>query len=429
MEWGLHVHASTDGTHAVYLNPGTGPARHEHRIAGPFGTRDEADAAAGEVYRKRVEPARDLVRALEAERDALPHVEDNHRQVVADALAAGKPVPAEVLADYPDLAAKVPPPSTGAPAIAPVPPATIPAPPPPETADARPGPADPGPADPGPGGPGPVPGPVGGPPDGGGAGGPPGPGGGEPARPRVVTAREGLTRIADPALVPESLRGHLTPAQQQGTALAIDAMQKHGGFLLADGTGVGKTRTQLATARHFADAGKKVVIVSPAEVIKPDWKKGTAAGSFAHDGAVMGVTPELTKGDAGLKPGTVHLTTYNELGKLKDHVDKDTVLIFDESHFLKNRDSARHKHGKEAMDKAAAVMYATATPGDKPLHTAHLFRAGVFGNQGGDPDLRTPRDAWSTSTSAGGSTARSGRWTRRSGRPSRPAACPGCSTR
>lgn len=159
-------------------------------------------------------------------------------------------------------------------------------------------------------------------------------------------------------------------------------MEKHGGFLLADGTGVGKTRQQLAVAKKFLDDGKKVVIISPAEVIKPDWKKGTTSGSFANDAAAMGIGTTLAKGDAPLAAGRVHLTTYNELSKLKSQIDKNTVVLFDESHAMKNRDSARHKHGKEIAEKAGAVMYSTATPGDKPLHIAHLARAGVFGNAG-----------------------------------------------
>ena len=201
-------------------------------------------------------------------------------------------------------------------------------------------------------------------------------------RPRIVTARPEHTQRGDPGLVPETVRGHLNEDQVQGAALAIAAIEKHGGFVLADSTGVGKTRQQLATAQAFLDKGKKVVIVSPAEVIKPDWKKGQMAGSYAHDAATMKVPVKLVKGDVPVEPGTVNVTTYNELGKLKDKIDKDTILIYDESHFMKNRDSARYKHGKEAMERAGGVMYATATPGDKPLHIAHLMRAGVFGNVG-----------------------------------------------
>ena len=159
-------------------------------------------------------------------------------------------------------------------------------------------------------------------------------------------------------------------------------MTRHGGFLLADGTGVGKTRQQLAVAKHFLDQGKKVVIVSPAEVIKPNWGKGTMSGSWAADSAAMGVPVRLGKGDAAPTPGAARVTTYNELAKLKNHVDKDTVVIWDEAHSLKNAASARAKHAKEINDAAGGALFATATPGDKPLHVAYLAKAGVFGTAG-----------------------------------------------
>src|ERR1035438_1402039 len=42
----------------------------------------------------------------------------------------------------------------------------------------------------------------------------------------------------------------------------------------------------------------------------------------------------------------------------------------------------RTNRSHHAISKAAdKVMYATATPADKPLHIAHLFRAKIFGNR------------------------------------------------
>lgn len=208
----------------------------------------------------------------------------------------------------------------------------------------------------------------------------PGGAGAPRGRARIVTAREHLVKPADPGLVPEGIRKHLNDAQVQGAASAIRSMDQHGGFVLSDGTGVGKTRQELAVAQTAAQKGKKVLIVSPAEVLKPDWKKGTVSGSFANDSQAMGLGLKLNKGEA-LKAGEVHLTTYDQISKLKQHIDKDTVIIFDESHSLKNWGSARAKHGYEMAKAAGQVMYATATPADKPLHITHLFRAKVFGQR------------------------------------------------
>lgn len=199
--------------------------------------------------------------------------------------------------------------------------------------------------------------------------------------PRILTARPELTKPADPELVPEGLRKHLSEHQIEGSAKAIAAMDQHGGFLLADSTGVGKTRQLLAVGKTYADKGKKVLIVTKSEVIKPNWDKGEVSGSFLHDSGAMGVGISLNDGTKPLMAGQVSVTTYERIGDLKDQVDGDTVLLLDESHSLKNWQSARAKHGNEMAKKAHAVMYATATPADKPLHLAHLFRAKVFGNR------------------------------------------------
>jgi len=198
---------------------------------------------------------------------------------------------------------------------------------------------------------------------------------------RIVTARADLTATADPRLVPEECRRHLSRHGIEGAALAIAALEKHGGFLLADGTGAGKTRQILSVSKHFAGRGKKVLIVTKNQIIKPDWEAGTVDGSFRDDGELLGVRPLANQGDRPLAPGQVHITTYERLGDAAHLADKDTVVIFDESHALKNASSQVARHGFGMADKAFAVLYSSATPEDKPMHIAHLFRARVFGDK------------------------------------------------
>lgn len=196
----------------------------------------------------------------------------------------------------------------------------------------------------------------------------------------VVTSREALTQKGDLSLIPDRLKPFLGEVQQEGVALAIAAMRKTGGFLNADGTGTGKTRQQLAVAQAFADEGKKVLIVSPAEVIKPSWSKGTMTGSFESDAKAMGIDVELSRGEKPLKPGKIRVTTYDpkSFRSFLGQVDSDTVILFDEAHSFKNADSGRTIAGKKLIDQAGSVMFATATPADKPSHLHYLERAGVF---------------------------------------------------
>lgn len=197
----------------------------------------------------------------------------------------------------------------------------------------------------------------------------------------IITARAELTKPADPNLVPEELRKHLMDHQVQGVAKAVDSMNKWGGALNADGTGVGKSREELAVAKIYADQGKKVLLISPAGVIKPDWKKEEFGGSFKDDGKAMGVKLKLNDGTEELKPGEINLTTYEKLNKLKDKIDANTILIWDEAHRAKRYGSAQAQHAYDMNKKAGAVMYCTATPADKPMEMTYLFRARVFGDR------------------------------------------------
>lgn len=200
---------------------------------------------------------------------------------------------------------------------------------------------------------------------------------------RLLVARQEHTRAADLSRIPESLKKHLAPHQQEGVAHAIAAMDetsdlKPGGFLLADGTGAGKTRQILAVASNYASQGHPVVIIAPGEVLKPNWKKGEAAGSYAKDSRAMGISYDL-KRMGPIEPGKIRLTTYENIGTI--NLPKDAVVIFDEAHYLKNADSNRSQAGRKLIEQAHSVLYATATPADKPTHLEYLARAGILEGQ------------------------------------------------
>lgn len=205
-------------------------------------------------------------------------------------------------------------------------------------------------------------------------------------KPSIVTARSEQTPDPDISKVPESLHKYLispdgSTHQLRGTAMAISAIDKTGGFLLADGAGCGKTRPMLAIAQTYAMQGKKALIVAPAGIIKPEWESNSISGSVGKDGAAMGINLKLNRGDQEIKPGDVCVTTYESLKSIKDRVDENTVVIFDEAHGLKNATSARAKHGRDVATKAMGVVYGSATPADSVKDIAYLFRTKLFGDE------------------------------------------------
>lgn len=199
----------------------------------------------------------------------------------------------------------------------------------------------------------------------------------------IITARAELLPAVDLTACPKPLQKALDPDQIEGVARAITALDHHGGFIMADGTGVGKTRQILAIAKTYHDRGLPVLIVAPAEVIKQDWKSGTYYGSYQEDGAAVGIIPTLLDGKKRrLKSNEVGITTYTALKRPDPNDLPDgTIVIFDEAHGLKNSTgggaSGTATWGCELARQAGAVVYASATPMDKAEHLPYLFRAGV----------------------------------------------------
>lgn len=200
----------------------------------------------------------------------------------------------------------------------------------------------------------------------------------------VVVAREEHTaRVDAERILPARLLGPLTDFQRQGAAKALLAMDIEGaGFLLADGTGTGKSWTEMAIAGTWLERGNPVVLVTKAEVIKLRAVKGrqVPSGSLVEAAEGLGVPIRVWTSsgltESYLRPDAVTLTTYEKMAQMP--MGGHTVVIFDESHALKNETSGRARVGADMIGTARAVLFASATPADKPTHLDYLARAGVF---------------------------------------------------
>ena len=176
-------------------------------------------------------------------------------------------------------------------------------------------------------------------------------------------------------------------AQVDGANTAIASMDKYGVVLNGDGAGVGKTRQIIAVAKHYADSGKPVVIISEnAALGKPfeGGKKPTLGGSMAKDSEAMGVTLTLLTDNEQVQPGGIYVSTYNRVKE--GDVPAGAIIIFDESHNLVNTfgrtpDSQEVEEERQweakfrpMLKKAGAVAYYSATPADKPHQLAYLYK-------------------------------------------------------
>jgi hypothetical protein len=147
--------------------------------------------------------------------------------------------------------------------------------------------------------------------------------------------------------------------QKQGVNSALSLFENGGkSFLLADGTGVGKTRQILVTAKEYLDKfGGKVLIISENTTI--------LTKNFANDAKALGIN--MNEFEFG---------TYNDLRTGKKGKDNYGLVIYDEAHNLKNQESG--KAIAAGNIKSKNNMYVTATPMDT-IGSAVYFISEVSG--------------------------------------------------
>ena len=147
--------------------------------------------------------------------------------------------------------------------------------------------------------------------------------------------------------------------QKQGVNSALSLFENGGkSFLLADGTGVGKTRQILVTAKEYLDKfGGKVLIISENTTI--------LTKNFANDAKALGI--DMNEFEFG---------TYNDLRTGKKGKDNYGLVIYDEAHNLKNQESG--KAIAAGNIKSKNNMYVTATPMDT-IGSAVYFISEVSG--------------------------------------------------
>ncbi len=216
-------------------------------------------------------------------------------------------------------------------------------------------------------------------------------------KPEIVTAQAHLVpqESSIPKRAPEPLASMLLPHQSFGVNLAINALESRGGFLLADGTGAGKTIQMLTTATHFwRKEGKPVVIFTIDDrVIKtsfmedaikigmsaPEYKQASkmsaterperpARYSGLYDKLPQSQNlntldlPQVVMGDAKgfkLKPG-INMFTYTALSLFKGSEEAEKAYNIAKGHRKFNetfwariaalgRDAMKKKEGRDAF--------------------------------------------------------------------------------
>lgn len=160
-----------------------------------------------------------------------------------------------------------------------------------------------------------------------------------PVAARAAIARHMLPATADGRLGEIVLAAHQAAAARR----LITLLAVHGGALLADDVGLGKTFVALAVARHYA----RVLVIAPAG-LRAMWHAASARA---------GIPTEITSYEAlsrGLPRGLI-------LGTGDLRTQDDTLVIMDEAHHARSPESRRYPR-ISALTSAAHTLMLTATP-------------------------------------------------------------------
>ncbi len=163
--------------------------------------------------------------------------------------------------------------------------------------------------------------------------------------------------------------GGLTFAQFQklGISRALRILAEHGGVILADGVGLGKTYMAGGLLQHYEqELGLRAVIVAPAGLRDAVWEKfRVKAGLRAEVISFQELATDLQVGDAP-DPGEPD----RRREQLKLRADEYRLVVVDEAHALRNPDT-RYYHAMRRLMAAGGVnrhlLMLTATPVNNSL--------------------------------------------------------------
>lgn len=186
-------------------------------------------------------------------------------------------------------------------------------------------------------------------------------------RPALITANQ--ENLPIPANIIKKNDYEIGEEQRLAANLALEAFQNNKkGFLLADGTGVGKTREILVVADMYQKLFKrKVLIVTENEQI--------IKGSFTSDALALGInlnifelatyrniTPTIKYKEVIVGYKTEKVIDKQNSKPAKNGLNNYGLIIFDEAHNLKNDSSGKTIAALNIKRKH--TLYATATPMD-----------------------------------------------------------------
>ncbi|XP_020506799.2 SWI/SNF-related matrix-associated actin-dependent regulator of chromatin subfamily A-like protein 1 [Labrus bergylta] len=161
---------------------------------------------------------------------------------------------------------------------------------------------------------------------------------------------------ADLSGIDPSLTRSLMPFQREGVNFAVS---KQGRLLLADDMGLGKTVQAICIADYYRNEWP-LLVVAPSSV-RFTWAEAFRRWLPSLSADSINV---VVKAKDNLRSGTVNIISYDLLSRMDKQLPGKpfSVLIMDESHFLKNMKTARCRAALPLLKAAKRVILLSGTP-------------------------------------------------------------------
>jgi hypothetical protein len=154
------------------------------------------------------------------------------------------------------------------------------------------------------------------------------------------------------------------------------------GFLLGDTTGLGKTLAVWSAVARMPE--REVLIVCPKGAM-PQWRRTIALSDLA-DKAVTLTNYERTKALMAPPPASTRRSTRAKNNALAKHGTPKRawpLVVFDESHRIRNPYAQQSLVCRQIAEAAAFTIYLSATAGQAPHELSYLGR--LLGHAAGQP--------------------------------------------
>jgi hypothetical protein len=194
------------------------------------------------------------------------------------------------------------------------------------------------------------------------------------------------------ASVPPQKKITLRPHQLEAVAEIFLAYKEgYPGFLLADDVGLGKTFAAWASILKILESSEeksKILIVCPLGVVA-NWRcsiQWIGTNRWVEEVVILNYD-RLSK-IFETKPGKARKKISKKVLAGRGTVtEKFDVVLFDESHALKNLSALRSKFGIKLYEKAKMILWLSATAGQNPLELGYLLP--ILAKKTGDRALTT----------------------------------------